>query len=259
MFTEEWHEPDPHFNSSVPFTVFYGYEQDEQINVKVVGDVWLSHYDDSDVLCLYGATERSAMVASNFQGLNICPTAVRGLYSQLIQPWTNQNVTLIHYESQAHRLGKEIFDGVISYVDPKNYKSIGQNIRSGNIIFGINNDGMLMFRAVNPHSCTMNNILASLYNQEHILDYEKMKTILNQLYPNENVIESPSNNLSEYRLQQEQYIHSREYNDALGEFINEFSRVFLIDDESPLKKRAEDNVLRALPYHLMGGSLCWPL
>lgn len=248
MFTDSWNEPDPHFNSSVPFTIFYGHKLGSSTYVKAVGDVWLSHYDDSDLLCLYGTTERSTMIDLNFQGLNIGPTAVRGLYSQLIHPWTNKKVMLIDYENQTYQSGKEIFDGVISYVDPKNYKSIGQNIRSGNIIFGISDDGMLMFRAINPYSCTMNGILQSLYNQGSILDYEKMSNLLNKLYPNESVIGSPSQNLSEYRSQQELYIHSQEYNSALEEFIHQFSRIFLIDDASPLKKKIEDVTMYEFPH-----------
>lgn len=251
MFTENWEGSDPHFDSSIPFTVFYGFKkrdgihaERDTIRTEVVGDIWFSHFDDSNLLCLYGTTERSTMIASKHQGKNIGPTAVKGLYSQLVHPWTNQNVILIDYEKKQYDMNSlEIFDGVVSYVSPQNFKSIGQNIRSGNIIFGINDEGMLMFRAANPNSCTMSNILNSLREDGRITDYETIKILLNKLYPSNAVIKLPSSALKDFRIQQEQYVRSSEYNKVLHDFISQFSTLFLIDSESPLKQKVKGSSL----------------
>ncbi len=238
MFTDVWEESDPHFGSSVPFTIFYASQKSDVIRTQIVGDVWFSHFDNSDLLCLYGTTERSTMIALKHQGKNIGPTAVKGIYSQLVHPWTNQNVQLIDFDAKTLREdSREIFDGVISYVDPRNFLSIGQNIRSGNIIFGINDEGMLMFRAVNPLSCTMLNILGSLRKNGRIVEYEKIKILLNKLYPSKEVIKDQSPLLKDFRAQQEAYVNSPDYNIALQEFRDKFSDLFLIEAESPLKKK----------------------
>ena len=94
--------------------------------LEVLGDIWLSHFEDLDVVCLKGTSERSTMVGLHYQSTGIGQAAVGIFNTCLVPNW-------------------------IAYVEPANFKSIGNNFRSHNFLVGAINMGeekpMLMFRA----------------------------------------------------------------------------------------------------------------
>ncbi|MCE2715768.1 MAG: hypothetical protein ACK4V2_01555 [Pseudomonadota bacterium] len=146
---------EPHFPSSVTYTIL-GAMSDR--STEVLGDIWLANIDESDVVCYKGTSERSTMVDKRFQSMRVGQTAVGLFNSCLVPRWKKQNVHVINEGSELPVEKTDLqFDGIIAYVEPSNFKSIGNNFRSGSFCIGAIDLGsekrskpMLLFRAPSP-------------------------------------------------------------------------------------------------------------
>jgi hypothetical protein len=134
---------DPCFETSLLFTIF----APNLTTNKIVGDIWLSHVELCDIELYKGAVERSTMIDYKYQSKGIGQTAIKALYGLIIEKWCGKTVTLINFNKK--EMSNTIFTGVFSCVDYRNYKSLGNNIKSGNNIIGICeiDKNMIMFRA----------------------------------------------------------------------------------------------------------------
>jgi hypothetical protein len=144
-------EDDPDFKSSMTFSILGIVNESGRERLNVVGDVWLSHFEDLDVVCLKGTSERSTMVGLQYQSTGIGQAAV-GLFNTFLVPnWMGKEVRLIEPDSEVPSTSEHCFDGILAYVEPANFKSIGNNFRSRNFLVGAINMGgtkpMLIFRA----------------------------------------------------------------------------------------------------------------
>jgi hypothetical protein len=138
---------EPHFESSLIFTTLL-YSPAQQ-TLTAVGDIWLSFMTPSDYL-----TERSTMIDVAYQSRGIGQTAVKNLYELVVDRWMGEKIHLIDYKTMEVRRTEHCFQGVISYVDHENYKSIGNNVKSGNTLLEIGFKEMLVFRGV-PKSISL--------------------------------------------------------------------------------------------------------
>ena len=135
---------DPHFDSSLVFsTLLYDKSTKE---IKVVGDLWLSFMFSSFI------TERSTMIDVNYQSQGIGQISVKNVYELVLGRWVGKPITLINYEKKTLSQKPNLFDGVISYVDYGNFKSLGNNLKSGNVVLEIGYDGMVVFRGLGEAS-----------------------------------------------------------------------------------------------------------
>ena len=239
MFDETWNEPDPHFKSSVPFTVMYVSSNVRgEPRVQVIGDIWFGYIDQENHLCTYGTTERSTMIASDFQGNGIGQQAVIATYYLLLEKWSGKKVHIINYETNESYSSSDIFDGVLSYVDFTNYQSIGNNIKSGNILIGINDSSMLMFRATNPESCTIKQIAKQCARNKQLVKYDTISKTVEMLYPSKSALLSlaehdGATDVNQRREKRDMYINSATYQKAVNDFKEKFSSRFVIDAYSP--------------------------
>ena len=120
------------FNSSINFTIFGVFDNAEII----IGDIWLSTVDVTDVVCLMGTCERSTIVDPFFQSMGIGQAAVSMFNEILLENWQSKNITFINESTENLTPSSIAFDGITAYVAPENYKSIGNNFRSGNFLVG---------------------------------------------------------------------------------------------------------------------------
>lgn len=170
---------DPCFETSLLFTIFV-----PTLNgTKAVGDIWLSHVELCNIHLYKGAVERSTMIDFKFQSKGIGQTAVKALYKLVIDEWHGKNITLIDAIGKKEQSNVQ-FTGVYSFVDYRNYKSLGNNIKSNNNVMGINKN-MIIFRAINHNALMYNlllgiegiedikNIVSSLINVENTQEYSK--------------------------------------------------------------------------------------
>ena len=142
---------DPDFWSSISFSILGVVNTLGTQRLEVLGDIWLSHFEDLDVVCLKGTSERSTMVGLHYQSTGIGQAAVGIFNTCLVPNWMGKPARLIEPDSEVPSFSMHCFDGIIAYVEPANFKSIGNNFRSHNFLVGAINMGeekpMLMFRA----------------------------------------------------------------------------------------------------------------
>ncbi len=171
LFYQEPAEPpedDPDFMSSIPFSILGivnkpGNEKD----IEVLGDIWLANFEELDIVCIGGTSERSTMVGLRHQSTGIGQTAVGAFNKYLVQNWLGKKAHLISPEVKVPEISKLSFDGIIAYVEPSNFKSIGNNFRSSNFLIGAINHGkpMLMFRAPS-RICTPEHLAVDALTQQ---------------------------------------------------------------------------------------------
>jgi hypothetical protein len=147
---------DPCFETSLLFTIFV-----PKLNGhKAVGDIWLSHVELCDIELYKGAVERSTMIDYKFQSKGIGQTAVKALYRLVIGEWSNKLITLINSNNELEQ-SICMFTGVYSFVDYRNFRSLGNNIKSDNYIMGVSKieQNMIIFRAINKNCFQFNLLL----------------------------------------------------------------------------------------------------
>lgn len=157
---------DPCFETSLLFTIFV-----PNLNGnKAVGDIWLSHAELCDIHLYKGAVERSTMVDFKFQSKGIGQTAVKAVYKLVLGEWHGKNIMLINSDNTMEQ-SNVMFTGVYSFVDYRNYKSLGNNIKSGNTVIGISptDKKMIIFRAIN-HNSLMYNLLLNIEGIDKLKD-----------------------------------------------------------------------------------------
>lgn len=161
-------EDDPDFMSSIPFSILgIVNKPGGEKAVEVLGDIWLAHFEELDIVCIGGTSERSTMVGLRHQSTGIGQTAVGAFNKYLVQNWLGKKAFLIRPELEVPQLSTLFFDGIIAYVEPSNFKSIGNNFRSSNFLIGaINHDKpMLMFRAPS-RICTPEHLAVDALTQQ---------------------------------------------------------------------------------------------
>lgn len=179
---------DPCFETSLLFTIFV-----PNLNGKnAVGDIWLSHAELCNIALYKGAVERSTMIDFRYQSKGIGQTAVKALYGLVINEWYGKNITLINSSNTTEK-SDVLFTGVYSFVDYRNFKSLGNNIKSGNNVMGIcpTEKNMIIFRAINSNSLMFNLLL-------EIECVSKLENLVKSLID----------------------INNSEYKNALNEFLN---------------------------------------
>lgn len=164
---------DPCLETSLLFTIFV-----PNLNgAKPVGDIWLSHIELCNIEFYKGSVERTTMIDYKFQSNGIGQTAVKTLYKLVINKWVNKQITFINSSNKIEK-SDMLFNGVYSFVDYRNFKSLGNNIKSENTVIGISEKepNMIIFRAINKNYQTPK-ILANI-------DMHKLKLIVEKLINN---------------------------------------------------------------------------
>lgn len=211
---------EPHFPSSVTYTIL-GAMSD--LSTEVLGDIWLANIDESDVVCYKGTSERSTMVDTQYQSMRVGQTAVGLFNSCLVPNWKKQNVYVINEGSlQPAEKADLQFDGIVAYVEPSNFKSIGNNFRSGSFCIGAIDLGseekskpMLLFRAPSP-ICSPEHLVIDLAMQQENNEgvahpKENLKQLwraVKDLYPSRNALNTGAWKVEEVYVPTDKYAES---------------------------------------------------